>query len=744
MKRNLLVFGLLATTVCGSALAQSKINGAGRLMLDTYLTQTSAQKAPAKDIIKTMIVTLNEGATREAVEAIGAEVYSDFGDILIVGMPLSRTEELASLEEVKAVEFGNKSRVYMDIARENTGVDNLHTGAAEGLNGISYTGKDVIVGLFDSGLDPNHAAFRNTDGTSRVNAIFVTRSGKKDEAYTTPGEVAAFDTEDNTATHGTHVLGIIAGSRGVQGRFTQQGKNGVQTGEIPYYGVAPESDIIVGCGDFYNEDILRGVDQVIKHAKTLGKPAVINMSLGSNVGPHDPNSATSKTLDRLADDAIICISAGNEGDQNIAVYKSFTGRSTTLNTFISPKTTPGAALLYNAEFWSNDETPFSLDLVLYSKATGKIIESHTISNLNGRSFTWNSSNCPGLKTYYSSGAQVYVTSNIDPSTGRYYVRMQNNLQATSGGSVLFGVNIKGTNVNSVSGYTSAIGLGYYSQDYAQFTNEGVAGYDIGSSDGSINEMATGKKVISVGAYVSRSNSVQFIGNGSYSGNGTRNDIADFSSYGNTSDGRSLPLICAPGAQIVSAVSRYSTEYSDAYTKEAIPAISNSFSRISPYYPMQGTSMSSPFVAGTVALWLQAWPQMSSEECMDIMVKTAKKDNYTNTTNVLKKRRWGNGKIDPVAGLKEAIRRSASIEGVTSDDTEKNLIVSALGGHLYEVCHAGADGMTVDVYSIQGAKVMSASTDGDTLELDAASLAGGIYVMAVTTDAGTVSRKLAVK
>lgn len=48
MKRNLLVFGLLATAVCGSALAQSKINGAGRLMLDTYMAQTSARKAPAK------------------------------------------------------------------------------------------------------------------------------------------------------------------------------------------------------------------------------------------------------------------------------------------------------------------------------------------------------------------------------------------------------------------------------------------------------------------------------------------------------------------------------------------------------------------------------------------------------------------------------------------------------------------------------------------------------------------------
>ena len=741
MKRNLLVFGLLATATCGSIFAQSKINGAGRLMLDTHLTQNAGKKAPAKDIIKSMIVTLNEGASREAVEAIGAEVYSDFGDILIVGLPLSRAEELASLDAVKAVEFGNKNRVYMDIARENTGVDGIHDGSAEGLNGVSYTGTGVAVGLFDSGLDPNHAAFRNADGSTRVNAVFVTRDGKKDESYTTPEAISAFDTEDNTATHGTHVLGIIAGSNDVEGRYSQYGKNGVQTGTRPYYGVAPDADIIVGCGDFYDEEILRGVDLVIKHAKALGKPAVVNLSLGSNVGPHDPNSATSKTLDRLADDAIICISAGNEGNSNIALKRPFRGSS--VNTFISPATIENAPVLYNAEFWNSTEETFALDLILYNKSGDKIIEKHTINNLNGQSFTWNGNNCPGLKTYYASGAQIYVTSNIDPNTGRYYVRMQNNLQATSG-NVRFGVNIRGKDGCTLNAYVSALGLGYYSMDNVVFASENIKGYAPGTPDGSINEMATGKKVISVGAYVSRATSTPFMNGTSYSGGGTRNDIADFSSYGTTSDDRDLPLICGPGAQIVSSISRYCTEYSDAYSKEAVTAMSNSFSRISPYYPMQGTSMSSPFVAGTVALWLQAWPQMSSEECIDLMIETAKKDNYTNTSNVLKRRRWGNGKIDPVEGLKEAIRRSASIEGVSADDTEKNLIISPLGNHLYEICYVGAENLSVDVYNLQGAKVMTAATGSDTMELDASSLAGGIYVMAVTTEAGTVSRKLAVK
>lgn len=740
MKRNLLVLGLLASAMCGSAYAQSKINGAGRLMLDAYQIQASSRKAPAKDTVKTMLVTLNEGASTEAIEALGVEIYSNLGEVLIVGCPLGLTEELAALDEVKAIEFGNKSKVYMDIARETTGVDGIHAGTAEGTGGISYTGKGVAVGLFDTGLDPNHAAFRNADGSSRVNAIYVTRDGNKDEEYTTPEAVAAFDTEDNTATHGTHVLGIIAGSRDVQGRYTQYGKSGVQTGTIPYYGAAPEADIIVGCGDFYDEEILRGVDKVVKRAKELGKPAVVNLSLGSNVGPHDPNSATSKTLDALSKDAIICISAGNEGTSNIAVSRTF-ARVTTLNTFISPVNMESAAVLYNAEFWGSNNEPFELDLVLYNKTSGKIIASHTINNLEGRSYIWNSASCPEMKSYFSTGAQVYVTSNIDPNTNRYYVRMQNDLQY-SGSAVKFGVNIRGKAGNSLNGYVSALGVGYYSQDNVQFASEGITGYLGGTPDGSINEMATAKNVIAVGAYVSRATSTPFINGQAYSGGGTRGDIADFSSYGTTADGRDLPVICGPGAQIVSAVNRYYTGYSSAYTSEAIPAVSNSFSRISPYYPMQGTSMSSPFVAGTVALWLEAFPEMTSQQCIDIMTRTAIKDNYTNTTDVLKRRRWGNGKIDPVAGLIEAIREHASIGSVTADETGKNLFIQSLGGRNYEICYAGANSMSVDVYNVQGGKVMSLSSDNDTVELNGESLAKGIYVVAVTTEGGTVSRKLA--
>ena len=73
----------------------------------------------------------------------------------------------------------------------------------------------------------------------------------------------------------------------------------VQRGAIPYYGPAYEADLLIGCGDFTDNAILAGVETVVKKGKELGQPVVVNLSLGSNTGSHDPNSDRSKFLDAL-------------------------------------------------------------------------------------------------------------------------------------------------------------------------------------------------------------------------------------------------------------------------------------------------------------------------------------------------------------------------------------------------------------------------------------------------------------
>ncbi len=158
--------------------------------------------------------------------------------------------------------------------------------------------------------------------------------------------------------------------------------------------------------------------------------------------------------------------------------------------------------------------------------------------------------------------------------------------------------------------------------------------------------------------------------------------------------------------------------------------------------MQGTSMATPFVAGTVALWLEAWPEMTTAQCLEIIEETAIKDSYVNKAENAK--RWGAGKIDALAGLKLAIQRSASLNEVSADDAADKMIVEALGGKRYSVFVGGTDGFTANLYNMQGALTATVTTSGDTAEVDASQLSEGIYVLEVQGKNLRTSRKFMVK
>jgi len=738
--KKILLLGLCAACA-GTAISQSKINSAGRLMIEEYTSAsapdgTGKRMAAPRQTVVSAIVTMEKGADPEILTQYGCELGSKAGDMVIVKATIDVIEKLAELEEVSSISFGTRSTPFMDKAREASNVDGIHTGSADGLAGHAYTGKGVVVGLYDTGLDPNHAAFRDATGKSRVNAIYVTRDNPNEsQEITDPDDIAVFTTEEQSESHGTHVLGIIAGSQGVEGEY-REGQSAT-TGAMPFHGVAPGSDIIVGCGDFYNTCILDGLAKVIERGKTLGKPMVMNLSLGNNSGSHDPNSTEGKFLDELGKQAIICISAGNEGDNPMALKQRFTARNKKLNTFIVPQSQPQAMLAYTAEFWADNADEFTLSLVIYDKVTEKIIDSKEIGNLKGRTAGWDPSSSSVFGKNFTESSYIRVTSDVDKSTGRYNVYMQGTMTPKGTPTCVFGVNITGKSGNTVFGYVNTLRS---SQDNAVFSAEKVAGYANGTTDGTINGFGCGHNMISVGAYVSRT-TAPYIGSGAYVGGGTQGDIASFSSYGELADGRRLPHVCAPGAQIVSSVSSYWVK-NNGFSKDRTNGLSTSFGRESYYYPMQGTSMSSPFAAGTIALWLEAWPEMTVSQCLDIINESSVKDRYVNKAE--NAQRWGAGKIDALAGLKLAITRSASLNSVGADDPSKSLIVEELGGKRFSVFMGGTDKFTANLYSMQGALVASVVSDNDTAELDASSLGEGIYVLEVQGKNVHASRKIVVK
>src|SRR5207244_2420635 len=83
-----------------------------------------------------------------------------------------------------------------------------------------------------------------------------------------------------------------------------------------------EADIIaVKGGDFSfsTADIIAGIQYIFARADQLGRPAVVNLSLGTLFGPHDGTEAEEQAIDALSGPGhIVVIAAGNDGSNPTA------------------------------------------------------------------------------------------------------------------------------------------------------------------------------------------------------------------------------------------------------------------------------------------------------------------------------------------------------------------------------------------------------------------------------------------
>jgi hypothetical protein len=197
-----------------------------------------------------VIATLKEGAECPVAQLrqLGILVMEEIGRMLILNVPAESLLALNDMDEIESVGADTMNQIMNNNARQKSNVSIVSNSLLAKLSCLpqAYTGKGVLVGIVDSGIDYNHAAFRNSDGSSRVKyAIKYTSAGDYNE-YRDQEEIAALTTDTESGSHGTHVAGIAAGS--VISGLNKQG-------------MAPEADIML-CGlgtNLYNSAILGGI-----------------------------------------------------------------------------------------------------------------------------------------------------------------------------------------------------------------------------------------------------------------------------------------------------------------------------------------------------------------------------------------------------------------------------------------------------------------------------------------------------
>ena len=592
---------LMALSVCLGIMAQDRLSAPTKV----FMQQRAAGVAQNRDGKHALAApkTVNgveyvecfillDGTSIAQLEANGVKVTGKFSDFVTASIPVNKLEAVSQMKGVKQVGISRNARLLTDVAKGIVNADKAWDGTNYGLP-QGYTGQGVVVGLIDDGIQFNHRAFLDDNGNTRVKAVYMPNASSANGGttvsidgvqmmgyqYTTPSQIANLTCDDTYESHGTHTSGIAAGSH---------------VGN--YAGMAPEADLILcGCGSSLTANaIVSSAKYIGWYAQQLGKPCVISISLGSDIGPHDGTSITSRAYTEVANTygAVILLAAGNEADILGHARKTLSSSDDYMAVTNNVSGSWGGSSTGSCDIWNSTSDELQIKVIVGSSQSNWMT-----------SGTFNGVTVEGGVDAYNNRYNLYIESSESSAT---YV-------------------IKGQAGNTISVYTDC----WYST--LSSSSGSVSGYSItpGTYEGSMCDDMTSPKVISVGAQASRSSD----------GYG-QGDVAYFSSYGVDCNGVNQPFITAPGHYVISSINGYDTYQSSTWSMTYN-------GQTYKWGEMSGTSMATPCAAGVVALYLQADPTLDVDRVKEIIAETATAYPASSSSPVMSR---GHGIINALDGI----------------------------------------------------------------------------------------------
>lgn len=631
-------------------------------------------------------------------------------------------------------------------------VDAIHSGETLGQ---TYDGSGVTVAFIDQGFDPNHITFTcpGDPTRNRVKAFYLW-NGSKFELKS----LSDVTTDYSNDFHGTHVAGIAAGGYNGTGNYND-GTGVKRYSSLPLIGVAPNADIVMAGGPSLNSSMLSaGLSKVInEYGKNSGKPMVINLSLGDINGSHSGSGAGatgSALLNYVKNGAIVCIAAGNEGQMRCAVNVKgegskcvglpFSNSQTNSYLYTTPRLKAGVdpdGTLTTSSFEAID-----VEFIVYDSENGTICYSRSLADIYKdpqKSVGGSSTAMLGcavdtnFDTWFSADSYIRIISSgmVDTYGPQVKERSEWNfmvatlLKGSESSRYKPGLYIHCREDEYAFGYTTG---GIFSS-YGIQESGSYPAWSEGSANGSMTAIATLDDVIAVGA-CSASYGIGYLNGQMYGSRYKPGEIWPMSSYGtNTFTGERLPHVIAPGYNVVSAINRY---YNDRYNVFCAETEYNGVTYN--WKEASGTSMATPFVTGTIALWLQADPTLTVKDIKKVFkeTNTYPDDILALPENDQQRLQWGGGMIQPLEGLKYVLNNKAGVSAPTADD----MLIENYGTEI-RVFLPGRNIITATIYTVYGSAVASATAHGNETAIATDNLPRGLYILEVHTGSGRFTRKI---
>ncbi|MGN1263538.1 MAG: S8 family serine peptidase [Prevotella sp.] len=661
-----------------------------------------------------------EGNADSVLTRYGCRSLARFGNIDIAAIPLSSLGSLSMSCNVKRIETGQSCMATVDVAA--TAVNALPAYEGRALP-QAFSGNGVVMGIMDIGFDLTHPNFfsRKMD-KYRISRFWdqlstdTVGSGMYVGAeYVTPIEIMnyAHSRDGLKQTHGTHTLGIAAGSG-----FTSV-----------YRGIAYDSDICLVSNtvsediEFIGEDDLYkytyatdalGFKYIFDYAEEQGKPCVISFSEGSHEDYRGDDVLYYEVLDSLVGPGrIIVASAGNKGHSYTYISK--------------PSGMASAGSMAIAEnnklmFTAKSTTDCDVRIVAYGNAGNDTLTvAITSDNENDAgerndTLTIHGYKCKLTTEHYRSCynedelvCDIFLSAIEGSFSGIEFSVELVGTEAESELHIIYGAMINSSTLPHLAN--------------AEMTH-------------SIHSPSSAPSVICVSSTIHRTSFTNYLGI-TFNNNAEPGSRVVHSSVGPTLDGRIKPDVMAPGSNVISSYSSFYIENNpDANDINSDVEHFTVNGRTYAWNANSGTSMASPVVGGAIALWLQAKPDLSPSDALEVIKRTSRRlDSVNEVPNNL----WGYGEIDIYRGLLDILGID-KIDGVDAEMPLSAHVLPCSKGLRILFDEPRGQAFTVRVYSTGGAIVAQKTMKAESKEItvDMALHAGNIYAVQLSSADGSIS------